>query len=153
MNLMKIIEIITNFDFWGNFTSILGFIFTIFVFLSVKQIKSFYIRAARVPELKLKLEDLASKMINLLKDFPSTSRDLECELARIGVVLNSLNKKLGRNKSSAGKAVRIINDFFDVSSNNQSVDIKGKQLDSIYTLIQKVIIEVEELEKDREWER
>jgi len=130
----------------GSVASILGFLLTILIFLSLRSIRRFYVFTARVPELLSKLKKHAGEISKYQKEFSDSQQGIELELSRAEVVLKSLKKKVSRQtKSSINnvlKTVKTYNSFND-----------SKRLREVYIEIIKLIDEIEELQSDLKWER
>lgn len=68
-------------SFFGNITSIIGFIITIFVWYGVKSLKSFYVAKATVPRQLRELENLRNEVEGLFNGkFDTSNRDKAVQL-------------------------------------------------------------------------
>lgn len=144
--------IINLLPFWADCSSIIGLIITLFVLKRVGEIQRRFMFTARVPDLKSKLSGKASKLIELQADFENKFNEIHTELARIEVHLNSLNKKVNKeNRVSIKEALRLIRDYRKEAKKKNTGD--ENKLSEIYTQLQKIIEEINELIKDSEWER
>lgn len=131
----------------GSAASILGFLLTIIIFLTLRSIRRFYVFTARMPELLKKLINHASKIAEYQKEFSNSQQEIELELAKTEVVLNSLKKKVSRQtKSAVNSMLKTVNTY-----NNSSND--SDSLWAVYVEIQKLITEIHELQSDLKWER
>ena len=131
----------------GSAASILGFLLTIIIFLTLRSIRRFYVFTARVPELLKKLINHASKISEYQKEFSNSQQEIELELAKTEVVLNSLKKKVSRQtKSAVNSMLKTVKSY-----NNSSND--SNSLWAVYVEIQKLITEIQELQSDLKWER
>lgn len=131
----------------GSVASILGFLLTILIFLTLRSIRRFYVFTARVPELLKKLIKHARKISEYQKEFSNSQQEIELELAEAEVVLNSLKKKVSRQtKSAVNSTLKTVKAY-----NNSSND--SKSLWAVYVEMQKLITEIQELQSDLKWER
>jgi len=131
----------------GSVASILGFLLTILIFLTLRSIRRFYVFTARVPELLKKLINHARKISEYQKEFSNSQQEIELELAEAEVVLNSLKKKVSRQtKSAVNGTLKTVKTY-----NNSSND--SKSLWAVYVEMQKLITEIQELQSDLKWER
>ena len=131
----------------GNAASILGLLLTVLVFIGLRSIKRSYIFTARVPELLKKLVAHASSIAAYQKDFSNSQQEIQLELAGTEIVLKSLRRKVSR--STRGSVRRVLKVVKDSNGPNQSHD----NVWTIYVEMQKLIIEVQELQSDLKWGR
>lgn len=143
----------SSLSFWGNICSIVGLGVTIYVLHTLKSIKNRFMFTARVPESKERLQELASKIIDLHKDYAGNTTLLEVEVAKIEAVVNSLDRKVNKKIASTKNILKLITDFHKIDRTPQNNDQKANKILEIYTEIQKVLEEIAELEKDSIWER
>jgi hypothetical protein len=130
----------------GSAASIISFVITLYLFYAVRKIKSFYVFKAMVPELTEELKEHASNLADLHRDFKESRDQVLLEIARTGVTLESLKKKVGRpTKKSINVVIKLIDDY---SPHNQSPGYLWK----IYVELQKVIQEIIYVQSDRAWE-
>jgi DNA repair ATPase RecN len=140
-------------SFLGDISSILGFIITCFVFFVVRNIRAYYNLIGRVPNLKRELEKRASQLIDLKKDYSNNIREIDLELAKAEPILVRLKRKLGRKNNSATKSVIQLVKAYRKRVKNNTASALVEDVTTIYTEMQKVIVEISELKKDIEWER
>lgn len=139
-------------NFWGDISSIVGLIITIFVFWTVRNIRTYYNLIGRVPDLKKKLEERASKIIALNNDYLNNIVDIDLELAKTEPILVRLKNKLGgKSNSSTKNVIRLVRDYRKRVRNKTALAL-GEKVTSIYTEMQKVIVEINELNEDIKWE-
>jgi predicted PurR-regulated permease PerM len=132
----------------GSVASILGFLLTILIFLSLRIIRRFYVFIARVPELLSKLIEHAGEISKYQKEFSDSQQEIELELSKAEVVLKSLKKKVGRQtKSSINKVLKTVKTYNNNSFND------SKRLWKVYVKIQILIDEINELQSDNKWKR
>ena len=96
----------------GSVASILGFLLTILIFLSLRSIRRFYVFTARVPELLSKLKKHAGEISKYQRNFSDSQQEIDLELKTAEVVLKSLKKKVGRQtKYSINKVLKTFNTY------------------------------------------
>ena len=129
----------------ASISSIISLILTFYVFLDVRKIKNYYLFAARVPDLMVKLQESSSNMSDYIKRFDKYALEIEEEVDRSEVLLESLKNKLdGEAKKSIEQLLK------DIESYNKRKDKKAVR--QIYRNISKVIIRIKEIQEDRKWE-
>lgn len=97
-------------------------ILTFYVFLDVRKIKSYYLFAARVPNLLEKLQQNASNISDYLDNFERFSSKIEEELAETEVVVESLSKRIdGDAKKSAHQLIKDIQEYNPKKKNKDAV--------------------------------
>lgn len=134
-----------KFSDFADVISVIGFCFTIYVLVTIRKIKNFYVFKARVPDLLKKSTELASHLSQFHSDFENSKQQILYEIGQVEVILKSLNKKVNRQVKSSIKEV-----------NKHIVDYKNyrdkSRLWDIYVSLQKVNQEVINLQEDRSWE-
>jgi len=133
----------------GTIASILGFLLTVFVFILIRRIKSFYIFKIRVPDLSKRLKDISSNIASYLNDYESSVNSIDEEVAKCEVVLKSLKGKLsGSIKKPIKSLIKTIGNY------QNSTDYKTKDnIWDIYIKILKISEEIKEVQEDQKWER
>lgn len=129
-----------------NVSSVVSFLLTIWVLINVRNIKRNYTFTARAPELVKELSKRTSNILNYRSDFNHNLLEIDRELVRVLVTLDSLEKKVNRSfRKSIVEAKRTIR--------NYSLSNKDKDgLFGVYLTLVRVVSEIEELQKDRTWE-
>jgi hypothetical protein len=153
MNEPTIIEIILNFlkgeafSIFGTVASMISLVLTVWVLINVGKIKSYYMFAARVPDLNKQLKQHASEISAYLNDFEGFLPQIQLELAQTEIVLRSLKNKLDRQpKKSATQLLKVLR-HYDLNSGDKD------GLYSIYVDMRKLESEIEDLQEDLKWER
>lgn len=137
----------------GGICSIIGLVITIFVLITVKNIRTQYLFTARIPDLKKSLAVQASKIIELLNDYQNNIDGIVLELAKTEPILNSLIKTLGRrNRASTKNLVRLVKEYRKKVRDNTSTSLARDAYD-IYTEMHTILGEINERTKDAKWER
>ena len=168
---MKLIDFIAiiNGDFFsaaGILSSIAGFILSVFVLLTVRKLKKFYIFTARVPQVNEELGNIASSVSEHLINFDGyTTKTFEI-LANAEITLKSLGRKVdGPLKKQVNHLVKDISSInikrhpviqgiidFITSSTNNNVDSEKEILGRIYVSLYKINKECSVRYEDARWE-
>lgn len=151
----------------GALSSIAGFILSVFVLLTVRKIKKFYIFTARVPQVNEKLAEIASSISSHLNNFEGYTTSTYEILANAEIALKSLGRKVdGPLKKDVGYLVKDISSIntkrhpviqtiidylpFDTSQNGKS---EKETLERIYVSLYKITNECSARYEDARWER
>lgn len=81
----------------GSIASIVGLVFTIYIFNNLKKIKNFYLFSARVPEQLGKYRESISSINKYYSEYPSSKESILFEITRVEVNLNWFRKKVNKN--------------------------------------------------------
>lgn len=130
----------------GSIASFLGLILTLWVAFAVRDIKKRFSFKARVPNLVRQLKGHSSKISESLNDFPKFKEIIREELVKAEVVLKSLRGKVkGDPKKSVSELIKTVKQY---NSENLTKD----QTRDLYRAMIKVSAEIEQYQKDLEWE-
>jgi predicted nucleic acid-binding Zn-ribbon protein len=154
LELLKFLKIISlsesGNDFYvnsGSIASIASLLITIFIFLTIRKVKRFYIFTARVPELITELEELASRISDSLNDYESNKDRIEKDLGSAENRLNHLKYKI--NSRPARKSIlSLIKSMKKLKPNGDTEKIRA-----IHIRLYKIVDEIKELQKDFKWEK
>ncbi len=124
---------------------VVGFVLTIYVLITIKKIKNYYVFKARVPDLLKKMSKHASQLSQYHKDFENSKPEILLEIGQAEVILNSLSKKVGKQVNSSIKEVTKQILYY------KTYQEKSRAWD-IYISLQKVHQEIINLQEDRKWE-
>lgn len=125
----------------GSIASLISLILTAIIYLDLRRIKNSYIFRIRSPQLVKFLTNKTSYLIDLAKDFPTDNKQINIELAKIDVRLNSMQ---GRITGSTKKTVTNLREcikVFEQSPNEENFN-------QIYIFMIRVIEEIKELQQD-----
>lgn len=125
----------------GSIASLISLILTAIIYLDLRRIKNSYIFRIRSPQLVRFLTTKTSYLIDLAKDFPTDNNQINIELAKIDVRLNSMQ---GRMTGSTKKTVTNLRErikVFEQSPNEENFN-------QIYIFMIRVIEEIKELQQD-----
>lgn len=138
---------IENFSFssFADVMSVIGFCFTIYVLLTIRKIKNFYVFKARVPDLLKKVTKQASQLSQFHNNFEDSKPQILLVIGQVEVTLKSLNKKVDRQVKNSIKEVSK-----HISGYKTNRD--KSRLWDIYVSLQKVNQEIVNLQEDRSWE-
>jgi hypothetical protein len=132
---------------WGSLASFASLVVTVVVWFSVRNLRTAYLFAARLPELVTRLSKHASTISSQLNSFQQTSQDVPSILGPTQATLQSISRKLPR--ASRGSVRRLIK---QVQAYKVAVDGEPG-LRAIYAEILKVSQEAKDLYEDRRWEQ
>ena len=125
----------------GSIASLIGLILTVIIYLDLRRIKNSYIFRIKSPQFVRFLTSKTSALIDLAQDFPNNNKQINIELAKIDVRLNSMQV---RTTGSAKKAVIELRErikIFEQSPNEENFD-------RVFMLMIRVIDEIKELQQD-----
>jgi len=147
LNMESFYSWIKNFKFsdFADVISVIGFCFTIYVLLTIRKIKNFYVFKARVPDLLKKVSKHASQLSQFHNNFEDSKPLILLEIGQVEVILKSLNKKVNRQVKSSIKEV-------NKHISGYKIYRDKSRLWDIYVSLQKVNQEVVNLQEDRNWE-
>lgn len=151
----------------GTLSSVISLVLTIFVFFNIRNIRSFYVFTARVPQLS---EDIAAKS-SLLNDqlntFEGMTVKLRTLLAEVEVLLVSLSKNVdgslkkqvlmllkkveAMDVSRKSVFTRLLSSYFD----DKAKDINSQKqiLEDIHVSLHKISAACRAKYEDARWER
>lgn len=134
----------------GNTASILSFIISILVWLSVKKIREFYVFNARSPAFTQKLSKLASNLSEGLNSYEGITTKIKKNLVEIDITLKSLRK----NSNSEVKAtINVLIKNIKKAESNNDHEVSKELLENIHIMTYKVIKQCEERYEESRWER
>jgi predicted PurR-regulated permease PerM len=129
----------------GFVITIIGFVVTLFVFVTIRNIRSFYVFQARVPDLLDKISEHSTRLVKYNKLYDKSKPDILLEIGQIEVTLKSLKKKVSKEiQASIGKTNKEIISY----KSNPYQD----QFWKIYVSLQQVKQEITYLQEDQKWE-
>lgn len=137
----------------GSVSSIIGLVITFLVFLGVSHIRAYYNLIGRVPDLTSQLKKQAAEIINLTQDYSNNISNIDLELAKTEPILVRLEKQLGRKNISPVKNIIDLVDDYRRAVKYRNASGLVENVRHIYTEMQKVLIEITELQKDAKWEK
>jgi|GEM_PF-2272583 len=137
-----------NFSFISDIASVISLILTLFVLYEVRRLKEQYKFRVRGPEILRKLKAHSAKLADYLNEFESFLPQIDLELGRSHVQLKSLEKKkLPRSVKKAIKHLRKSIQSYNASTKDEEV------IRQVYVEMMVVIEEVNDYQKDLDWER
>lgn len=150
---------------FAAFASILSFIISIFVLLSVRRIRNFYIFNARVPEINEELSKLASDLSGSLDSFDGLNSRIHKILVDLEISLKSLKKKVPKDiKRDIDSLISTIQ-ITDQSRKNillfwsrsetigSSIESQREYLEKLHLSTYKVIAQCKSNHEESRWER
>ena len=100
-----------------------------------------------MPELLETLTKQASNLLSYQKNFPSSRQEIDIEVAKIEISLESLRKKLRSSERSSVK--RVYKEIKSYETQSKS----SENMFHLYLELQKLIAEINELQSDLKWEK
>jgi len=131
---------------WGSFASIAGFLATVCVVLTIKNIRRYYVIRARVPGLAQRLRKAASNLAGYLNNLQSFSNDVAVELASIEAMLESLRRVLRGEYSRTVAA--LLKDVGNARKGPSETSVRA-----VYTDLVKLNEQIRNLQDELTWER
>jgi hypothetical protein len=147
--MLKWITSLLTFENVANLASIGGFLITIFVYRSLRNIRREFLFRATLPTLFKSLQKHASSLSGYLQDFNSYAEAIDVELSTAEVnILNLHAKARGSLKKNLLVLSTEIKKYRDASSSRQrsKADVR-----SIYLKLNMVIQEISNLRADEKW--
>ena len=139
-------------DTFANYASIVGLpvslvslVVSLVVLSQVSELKKAYLFAVRVPDLIERLKKQTSRVSVHLSSFPSSNDEVVVTLALASGTLKSLAAKLPKTQRTS-----IIGLIEMTGAYNPADGVSG--LRNIYGTMLRVVQELEDLQKDRQWE-
>jgi hypothetical protein len=125
--------------------TLIGLGLTIYVLLTIRKIKSYYVFKARVPDLLKAMSKHGSKLAQFHNDFENSKPQILLEVGQAEVTLKSLNAKVDKQiKISINEVAKQISDYKTYQEKSRAWNI--------YISLQKVNQEITNLQEDRKWE-
>lgn len=146
------------FDLVSNVASILGFIISVYLIFSIRKIHNHFLFKARFPQLKDKLIEMASRLIDLLQDFEKNKLSIKHNLRLIDTILKNLQKKVhGDSKRTILNLRTEINRYMSTDTIYNKIFNSYKPLIyenawDIYSKIQACIEYLNQKLEDNKWE-
>lgn len=135
-------------DNFSNLSSILGFLLTIYIVYTIRNVKNLYKFKARIPKLLKRLDDIKSEIANAFNDFENSYEDIQILFGKAEVVLKSIKKKLQKtDRNEVKKCIDKIKKIENVG--DESYD----EAFEVYVQLNKTLEEVEDLNEEYKWER
>jgi len=139
-------------DTFANYAAIVGLpvslvslVVSLVVLSQVSELKKAYLFAVRVPDLIERLKKQTSRVSVHLSSFPSSNDEVVVTLALASGTLKSLAAKLPKTQRTS-----IIGLIEMTGAYNPADGVSG--LRNIYGTMLRVVQELEDLQKDRQWE-
>jgi len=168
---MNIDDYIPKISELSDIASIVGLIISLYLLFGIRKLKKqfdkFILFRARVPELRNDLENIASKIIKLMNEYPDSSRDILSELSNCNAILKNLRHKIsGEYRKSTNHLLSLIQNELNYKSSAlipkflnaiQGGDKEEHQTpldERIYILhrkLESLILEIKNLEEDQKW--
>ena len=131
----------------ASIASIISLALTVWVLITVRNIKNFYLFKARIDTLTRKLKKNTLQIEDNFDDFESQLPQLELKFGQAIVTLKSLKGKLDKqSRKQVDDLLKAIRDY-DWASNSR------EKLWSIFVSMKGIVTQIENLQKDREMER
>jgi hypothetical protein len=143
-----LIKLFSNetFTAFSNISAIISAFVSIYLFVTIRRLKTRYLFKVRAPELLNELNTHASNLANYMNDFIDSIDQIKLELGRIEVKLGVLKRKVPRNtRKSIERVVRYINNY-------KADDRKQNKLFEVYVEMQKLTDEINNIYEDRKLE-
>lgn len=134
-----------RFSDFADLLSVISFGLTIYVLLTIRKIKTFYVFNARVPDLLKGLAKQNTQLLSLYNQFEESKPQILLHISSTQVTLDSLSKKVDKNIQASIKEVAT-----QISSYKSSEE--KNELWKIYVELAKVHQEITHLLEDRKWE-
>ena len=135
-------------DNFSNLSSILGFLLTIYIVYTIRNVKNLYKFKARIPKLLKRLDDIKSDIANAFNDFDNSHEDIQILFGKVEVVLKSIKKKLHKtDRNEVKKCIDKIKKIDNVGE--ESYD----EAFEVYVQLNKTLEVVEDLNEEYKWER
>jgi len=131
----------------GSTASLVSLAITIWVLINVRNIKSHYVRAIRVPDLLKKLKTHTRLLSELMNDYGVSRDQIRREIAQCEVTLRSLHGKIdSQSRKEISSLIKTV----------QSYDWRAQDRDALYNILiglEKLETRIALLKQDSEVER
>ena len=132
---------------WADLASIVGLLATVWVMMTVQNIRSYYVIRSRVPDLAKRLRKTASNLAGFLNDLSSFSTDVAVELASIEATLESLRRILRRGSK------RTVDSLLQDVKSARKGRPSEPAIRAVYTELVKLNEQIKHLQEELTWER
>jgi hypothetical protein len=154
----------------ADLTSLAGFLLTVYVTYTVKNIRSFYVSAAVIPKLISRITDLASDISTCYSKYDDSADEISLKLGLLDTNIKSLTSRLPRNKrgslnqlsqmvrryiGTSPEGLSWFNNLKNKDDNNghdPSVHRTPELLWAIYGATQKILEEMNNFQEERKWQ-
>ena len=128
---------------FGSWASILSLALTLWILIAVRKLRSQYVFKGTVPKLVEKLSTHSSQISSYLNDYKGSKSQIDLEIARTEVVLQSLKRQLPRrHRKPVNSLLRSI---------KKSRDPTEYQVRRIYLASVQIVDQVLDLQEDLAW--
>jgi hypothetical protein len=147
IDLLKWLDSILTFANVASMASIAGFLVSLFVYLTVRNIRREFLFRARLPMLHKSLQKHASQLSRYLQDYDNYRDFIDEELSLAEVNVASLhNKARGPLRKNLGGLTADIKEYRNRKTPNSKSDLR-----SIYLKLNMRIQEITNLRADEQW--
>jgi hypothetical protein len=130
----------------AGLTSIIGFVLTIFVFFNVRNIRNYYKKRIRLPQLLEKILQNTKTISEYLNDFPGNSNFIAIELGKTESNLKTLQQHCNQYiKSECKKVIKEI-------KGTTKKEITEDKIRLIHVALHKIIESTNNFQEDLNWE-
>ncbi len=130
----------------ANLASILGFVLTVFVLLSLRRIRKHYSSKVRIPVLMKTLRKATSSLIEYMNDYENSTEDILLKLGTIEVTIRAIRRRIsGDSKKLVKRATTMLKGINRKEMSRESVS-------AVYAQLSKVVESIKQDIEDRNWE-
>ena len=130
----------------ANLASILGFVLTVFVLLSLRRIRKYYSSKVRIPVLMKTLRKATSSLIEYMNDYENSTEDILLKLGTIEVTIRAIRRRIsGDSKKLVKRATTMLKGINRKEMSRESVS-------AVYAQLSKVVESIKQDIEDRNWE-
>lgn len=131
-------------SFWGSLASIGGLGVSVWVLIDLWKLRKEFLLKARLPVLITDLEERATGISNLLRDYPQTTLEIQKEISLCESALKNLTVKLGKeDRQNVETLLQMIQ--------NSKKDLTKRVAESIYRYLVGVVQDLKYLIEDQRW--
>jgi len=131
----------------GSISSLASLLVTIWIAISVRKIKSFYLFTARVPELGRRLRRHSSNLAKYMNDPVSFKERISEEIVAAEVTVTSLQRKL------SGREKKNVKDLLTGIRRANKAEFQLSEVREVYLLMIRVNEHLKDLQSDLRWEK
>jgi len=143
-------SILNKLSVFSDIATIIGLLLTVYIFVTLRNIKNLYLFKARMPEQLEKLNKHISDINKYYSDFEGSYEIIEVELAKSEVLLEWFRNRI-KGVSNKTDIKNLLTKISNIRSNN----IKGQKnrVWEVYVNMSKLSEALESYRKDQKWER
>lgn len=138
---------------YGNISSIVGLVVTVFLFFEARKIRQSFLRRARLPEITRELTRNTSSLSNALKDWPIDSTPALEIFAKVKGLLENVRPKIPKEEQKHITALlKKLQPRKNLFFKSKLTELSEDSAWDLYADLNTVVTSLEQLTKDSKWD-